>query len=125
MKKLLLGALLLLSMSMFSQEPFVRKYTSIIVTKDDVSEEEKEAELTAVFNPNGQRGVKFYYGSGEVTEYYQVSDLKEGVTSGGYKYQIIDILEKKEGVHITLQLFDDDGVLRLIFSAGNTIEFYE
>lgn len=35
------------------------------------------------------------------------------------------MVDKKDGYQITLQLFDKIGVLRLIFSAGNTIEFYE
>jgi hypothetical protein len=72
-----------------------------------------------------QKGIKFYYANGEITEYYQVSDLTEGKTKSGEEYQLIEIVDKEEGVKIILQLFDKIGVLRLIFSAGNTIEFYE
>ena len=126
MKKLLLWVMLLLAIATsYSQDTFVRKYTSMIVTKDDVSEPEKPADLTVVFNPNGERGVKFYYGTGTVKEYYQVSGIEEGTTKGGYKFQLIEILDKEQGVQITLQLFDEDKTLRLIFLPGNTIEFYE
>lgn len=126
MKKLLLLAMLLLAVATsYSQDTFVRKYTSMMVTRNDVEEPVKAADLTVVFNPNGNRGIKLYYGSGETAEYLQVSDLTEGTTTGGYKYQLIELLDKKDGYEISLQLFDDDGVLRLLFSKGNTIEFYQ
>jgi hypothetical protein len=125
MKKLLLLAMLLFGTMTFAQETFVRKYTSMMVTIDDVEEAMKDADLTVVFNPNGNKGIKFYYGSGETTEYLQVSDLTEGTTTGGYKYQLIKIINKEKGYELILQLFDNDGVLRLLFSEGNTIEFYQ
>ena len=126
MKKLLLGLMLLLAVATsYSQETFVRKYTSMIATKNNVQEEEKKANLTVVFNPNGEKGVKFYYGNGKTTEYYQVSDLEIAKTSNGDDYQLIEIIDKEEGFQLTLQLFDKIGALRLIFSRGNTIEFYE
>lgn len=125
MKKLLLLAMLLFGTMTFAQDTFVRKYTSMIVTKDNVSQSEKAASLTVVFNPNGKQEVKFYYGSGKISEYYQVSELEEGTTEGGYPYQLIKIVDKEDGVRVTLQLFDKDETLRLIFAPGNTIEFYE
>ena len=125
MKKLLLLSMLLFGTITFAQETFVRKYTSMMATRNDVEEPVKSASLTVVFNPNKSKGVKFYYESGETTEYLQVSDLTEGTTTGGYKYQLIKILNKEQGYEVTLQLFDDDGVLRLFFSEGNTIEFYQ
>jgi hypothetical protein len=125
MKKLLLIALLFVSFTTCAQETFVRKYTSMMVTRNDVEEPVKAADLTVVFNPNEKKGIKFYYESGETTEYLQVSDLTEGTTTGGYKYQLIKILDKTKGYEILLQLFDNDGVLRLVFSEGNTIEFYQ
>ena len=125
MKKLLLLAMLLFGTMTFAQDTFVRKYTSMMATRNNVEEPVKAADLTVVFNPNGNKGIKFYYGSGETTEYLQVSDLTEGTTTGGYKYQLIKIINQEKGYELTLQLFDNDGVLRLFFSEGNTIEFYE
>lgn len=126
MKKLLLGMMLLLAIATsYSQDTFVRKYTSMISTKNDVSEKQVSANLTVVFNPSGENGVRFHYGNGNVTEYYQTSNLETGKTVSGEEYQLIEIVDKKDGYQITLQLFDKIGVLRLIFSAGNTIEFYE
>jgi hypothetical protein len=125
MKKIIIFSLLLLSITTFSQETFVRNYKYMIVTENDVSGINKKAELTVVFNPNKQKGIKFYYANGKIAEYYQVSDLTEGKTEAGQEYQLIEIVDKEEGLKIILQLFDKIGVLRLIFSAGNTIEFYE
>lgn len=126
MKKFLTILLLLLVVAVsYSQDTFVRKYTTMISTRENVAEEEVKANLTVVFNPNKEKGVKFYYGSGKTSEYYQVSDLEKGKTEGGYEYQLVEIIDKEEGNQITLQLFDTIGVLRLIFSKGNTIEFYE
>jgi hypothetical protein len=39
----------------FAQETFVRKYVSMIVTNDFIASESQEADVTVVFNPNGQR----------------------------------------------------------------------
>lgn len=126
MKKFLTILLLLLAVAVsYSQDTFVRKYTTMISTRESVAEEEVKANLTVVFNPNKEKGVKFYYGNGKTSEYYQLSDLEKGKTEGGYEYQLVEIIDKEEGNQITLQLFDTIGVLRLIFSKGNTIEFYE
>jgi hypothetical protein len=126
MKKLLLFMMLLLAVTTsYSQETFVRKYTSLISTINNISEKEKPANLTVVFNYNGKNNVKFYYGSGNTAEYYQVSNVIEGKNNDGYSYQIINLVNKLDGNKITLQLFDKQGVIRLIFSPGNTIEFYE
>lgn len=126
MKKLLLLVMLVLGISTsYSQETFVRKYKYMIVTKNNVSGINKKADVTVVFNPNQQRGIKFHYISGKTTEYYQVSDLTEGKTESGEEYQSIKVIDNEEGYQITIQLFDKIGALRLIFSEGNTIEFYE
>lgn len=125
MKKLLLWMMLVLAISAsYSQETFVRNYTYLILTNNDVSEEKKPAQLTVVFNPNNKKEVKFIYASGKVVEFYQTSSMKEGTTTGGYKYQLIDIVNKTNGVQITLQLFDDDDTMRLVFSSGDSIEFF-
>lgn len=124
MKKLLLLAMLFFGTITFAQETFVRNYTYLILTNNDVSEEKKPAQLTVVFNPNNKKEVKFIYASGKVVEFYQTSSMKEGTTTGGYKYQLIDIVNKTNGVQITLQLFDDDDTMRLVFSSGDSIEFF-
>lgn len=126
MKKIILWIILLLAVAIsYSQETFVRKYKYMIVTTDGVSSLNREADLTVVFNPNQEKEIKFYYGNGETTEYYQVSELVEGKTTSGEEYQMIKVINKKDGYQMRLQLFDKIGALRLIFSANSTIEFYE
>ena len=53
MKKLLLGALLLLSVTVFSQEAFVKKYTSMVSKKEDVLQPWERIDVTVVFNSKG------------------------------------------------------------------------
>ena len=126
MKKLLLWMMLLSVVSTsYSQETFVRKYKYMIITKNNISELSKDVNLIVVFNNNNEKEIKFHFESGEITEYYQVSDLTEGKTESGEEYQLIEIVSKEKGNQIMLQLFDRVGALRLVFSKGNTIEFYQ
>jgi hypothetical protein len=125
-KKILLWMMLLLTVSiLYSQETFVRKYNYMIVTKDGVSGLSREADLTVIFNYNQEKQIKFHYATGETQEYYQVSQLIEGKTKSGEQYQLIKIIDKKDGYQFILQLFDKIGAMRLIFSENNSVEFYE
>jgi hypothetical protein len=125
MKKLLLIALLIVSFTTCAQETFVRKYTKLLSTKNNVEEPEKEINLTVIFNPKGEKEIKFYYpNSGESKTFYQVSKLEKGKTEGGYEYQLIEVIDEEDGYKLTLQLFDKDDVLRLIIAEGYKVEYY-
>jgi hypothetical protein len=120
MKKLLLGALLLLSMFGFSQEKaFVRKYNYSILEN---SETFNRATLTVVFNYNGTKDVMFYL-PGSQLYLYRVSDVTEGKTKSGSPYQVFDCINSDGGQEVTLQLFDS-GVLR-VFMGGDYIEYHQ
>ena len=124
MKKLLLGALLLLSMSINAQDVFVKKYTAYITRENDVLQPWVYSEVTVVFNANNVRDVVFYYTSGKKRTLHQISGTIEGKTDNGDGYQVIDCVDD-DGTELTLQLFDDDKCLRLLIAKGYSIEFHK
>ncbi|TXG83057.1 MAG: hypothetical protein E6R13_04270 [Spirochaetes bacterium] len=123
MKKLLFMFLLIVSCTSSAQDTFVRHYTSFIVEKANVKQPEKKITLTVVFNPNNENKIVFRYGDGRSRTFYQVTDVETGKTTGGYEYQLIRVIDSEDASEATLQLFDKDGVLRIIVSNGDSIEF--
>jgi hypothetical protein len=123
MKKILLISMLLCNTIIFAQETFVRKYVSMIVTNDFIASEPQDADVTVVFNPNGQKKVFFYLSNGNRRVYYQLEGVTEGKTNAGEEYQLIKCLDEA-GVTTFIQLFDELGCLRVIISEGYKIEFY-
>lgn len=123
MKKLLLGALLLLSMCTFAQEAFVRKYTSLISVSNNVRGEWQDTDVTVVFNPGGVEDIMFYYPNGFTRTFHQISSTKKDKTEDGETYQIVECLDRS-GDKVAIQLFDDDTSLRVIVEKGWFIEFH-
>ena len=126
MKKLLLGALLLLSMTTFAQESstFVKKYTAMISIKKAVAGEWVYKETTVVFNPEGKSEVKFYFSNGNTYTYYQIGDVTEGTSEDGMDYQLIECLTE-EGKTVMVQLYKDDKCLRVLIAKGYLVEFHK
>ncbi len=127
MKKLLLGALLLLSSFVcIAQESntFVKKYTSMISIEKSVPGEWVYKETTVVFNPEGRSEVKFYFPNGNTYTYYQVGDVTEGTSEDGLEYQLIECLTE-EGRTVMIQLYKDDKCVRVLISKGYTVEFHK
>jgi hypothetical protein len=124
MKRILLGALLLLSMSTFAQDAFVKKYTSYITKSKGVLQPWVTTEVTVVFNADNVKDIVLYYTDGRIKRLHQITGSKDGKTLNGDGYQIIDCIDEK-GAEITLQLFDDDKCLRLIIADGYLIEFHK
>ena len=125
MKKLLLLSMLFFGTLSFAQDAFVKKYTQYITTRNYVVEDAVEMNLTVVFNENNEKVIKLYYPNGVVKTFYQVSPTEEGKTTGGYSYQLIQVVDEKDGSTLGLQLFDDSGTLRLMIANGYKIEFYK
>lgn len=124
MKKLLLGALLLLSMSMFSQtETFVKKYTSYISESNGVMQPWVQSGVTVVFNANNTNDIVFYYPNDTKRTMHQVGNVREDKTKAGDKYQIITCVDD-EGTELAVQLFDDGTALRILITEGYYIEFH-
>lgn len=124
MKKLLLGALLLLSCFIcIGQETFVKKYTSSISISNNVKGEWKTTDVTVVFNPKGVKDIVFYYPNGSTRTFHQISPSEQGKTTDGDEYQIVECLDDS-GDRVAIQLFDDDTCLRVIIAKGYCVEFY-
>ena len=125
MKKLLLGALLLLSIFMSNaQDTFVNKYTSSISIKNNIKGEWQTADITVVFNAGGVRDIVFYYPNGNTKTFHQIIGMTKNVTTNGEAYQIIECLDES-GDRVAIQLFDDDTCLRVIVAKGYYVEFHK
>ena len=125
MKKLLLGALLLLSTSIFSQtETFVRKYTSYISESKGVMQPWVHTGVTVVFNANNTTDIVFYYPNDTKRTVHQVGNVREDKTKAGEPYQIIRVIDDEDGTEMALQLFDDGTTLRILIAEGYYVEFH-
>jgi hypothetical protein len=125
MKKLLLGALLLLSSFVcMAQETFVKKYTSMIAVSNNVKGEWQSTDMTVVFNPKGVTDIVFYYPNGSIRTFHQITDMTKDTTTNGDTYQIVECLDER-GTKVAIQLFDDDTCLRVIIDKGWFIEFHK
>ena len=107
MKKLLLGALLLLSVTVFSQEAFVKKYTSMVSKKEDVLQPWERIDVTVVFNSKGSKDIVFYYATGNTRTFHQITDVTEGKTEDGQGYQFVHCVDQ-DGNRVGVQLFNDE-----------------
>jgi hypothetical protein len=108
MKKLLLGTLLLLSMSIFSQEkdgPFVRKYANYVVTSNDVKGEIKQGISTVVYNEDNTTNIAIYLGNEKIL-LYSTGKIETGKTVSGHEYQLVKCINSVNGKSVSLQLFD-------------------
>lgn len=125
MKKLLLFSMLLITSITFAQDTFVRNYKSLLVTRDFKKEPEREISLAVIFNADKENTIVFRYANGTSKKFFQVSNVTNGKTEGGYEYQMIDIIDAENGNELILQLFDNDNVLRLVIDDGYSLEFYK
>ena len=123
MKKLLLGALLLLSMCTFAQETFVKKYTSMISKKDGVLQPWERVDVTVVFNPKKVRDIVIYYSTGNTLTLHQIGGATNGKTEDGQGYQIVECIDQ-DGEKVAIQLFDDDTCMRVLIAKGYMVEFH-
>ena len=127
MKKLLLGALLLLSMSMFSQSDnkgvFVKKYTKYVITINNVVGERKNGESTFVYNENNTTNIGIYIGNDKIL-LYSAGKVETGQTTGGSKYQLVKCINYVSGKNIWLQLFDEEVRIFTNETFTDSIEYF-
>ena len=125
MKKILLSIIFSLSTIVcFSQETFVKKYTTFITSNNYVFDKWKITDVTVVFNPKGIKDIVFYFPNGSVRTFHQVKSVQSGKTKNNDSYQIVECIEDKDGDKVAIQLFDDDTCLRIIIDAGYYMEFH-
>jgi hypothetical protein len=126
MKRLLLGALLLLSTSMFSQEEgaFVRNYTSYLVTTNNVEGEFKQGNTTVVFNENDTTNISIYL-AGDKILLYSTGKVETGKTNSGQEYQLVKCINSTNGKTVSLQLFEK--VLRIFTNEdfSDSIQYFK
>lgn len=127
MKRLLLGALLLLSISMSSQEKkgtFVTKYTSFVIVKNKVYGNLQYSNVTVVYNENDTNDIGIYLADSKIL-LYSSGKIETGKTSSGQEYQFVKCIAKENGNNVGLQLFEN--TLRLFTNESYTdsIEFYK
>ena len=128
MKKLLLGLMIVVSLSMFGQESvkndtFVRKYTKYIITRNDVPEAAQYGLTTVVYNENNSTDIGMYFGDSKIL-LYSSGKIETGVTNNGTKYQAVKCINKDKGNVVYLQLFDT--VLRIFTNESfkDSIEYF-
>jgi len=110
MKKLLLGLMIVVSLSMFGQESikndtFVRKYTKYIITRNDVPEAAQYGLTTVVYNESNSTDIGLYFGESKVL-LYSSGKVETGATNNGSKYQVVKCINKDKGNVVYLQLFE-------------------
>ena len=110
MKRLLLGLMIVVSLSMFGQESvnngtFVRKYTKYIITRNDVPEAAQYSLTTVVYNENNTTDIGLYFGESKVL-LYSSGKVEIGATNNGSKYQVVKCINKDKGNVVYLQLFE-------------------
>jgi hypothetical protein len=125
MKKLLLTMLLLFTVTLtFAQSQFTRNYTKICVIKKDKTPQWNYAENKIIFNYQNSTTFKIIMNDGSVRFFDQETDLLEGETKGGIKFQSATFREQGSSLTIYLQIFDDNSYgTRIIFDNGDMIQF--
>ena len=119
MKKILfIAMILLLSFSYAQEKSFAIKYNYCILENETKF---KKIDLTIVFNYNGTKDLVFYLPAREIYM-YRISDITNGKTKSGHKYQVFDCINGEGGEKITLQLFDK--VLR-VFMYDDYVEYHQ
>jgi hypothetical protein len=126
MKKLLLIALMFVSITTFAQkETFTKTYKSYNTKEDGVIMELQRTDLLVVFNEKNTGYICLYYQDGKTIKYKPYGDVEERITNGGEKTQIISAIDVYSGDEVLIQLFDKDSTLRIIIAQGWFIEFYK
>jgi hypothetical protein len=125
MKKLLLTMLLLFTVTLASaQSQFTRNYTKICVIRKDKTPQWDYAENKIIFNYQNSTTFKIVMNDGSVRFFDQQTDLSEGETQGGIKYQSATFREQGATLTVYLQIFDDNSYgTRIIFDNGDMIQF--
>ena len=126
MKKLLLGALLLLgSFVAMAQDTFVVQYHSLITTRDNVKEPWQDTKMTAVFNEKDSNDLVLYYGEGKIIRYKRTGRVEKNKTNDDAEYQYAEYVDSEDGTNVGIQYFNSTETLRVIIADGWYVEFHK
>jgi pyruvate/2-oxoglutarate/acetoin dehydrogenase E1 component len=123
MKKLIIALLLMFSSIASAQDTFILKYKRMY---DCQKKENFSTYINVVFNSEIDEADIMIYGSdGNVLKYYRTDKniQTEKTDDTGENYQIINCITSK-GEKIIFLLYEDSS-MKIIFSNGNALEFYE
>ena len=125
MKKLLLTMLLLFTVTLVSaQSQFTRIYSKICVIRKDKEPKWDSAENKIIFNYQNSATFKIIMNDGSTRFFDQQTDLLEGKTQGGMKFQSATFKEQGSTFTVYLQIFEDNSYgTRIIFENGDMIQF--
>jgi hypothetical protein len=122
MKKLFTVLVLLLSLTMYSQTETVKQitvdYNSIYISKDDIHMSFASA---VHFNYPNKGEMLIELESGSSFKFKMISQIKEGVTTGGYKYKSAYFKDDTNKL-VLVQVFTTVPVIRLTFEDDESIE---
>jgi hypothetical protein len=125
MKKLiLLIFFLMLSIASFSQETFVKKYTSAISKINGVLGDWKTVSITVVFNEKNTDDIVFYYLDGSIKRFHKIGNVETNKTYSGDEFQIIECIESEEGYKAAIEYFNDD-TLRVLLGNDTFVELHK
>ena len=122
MKKIYLTiAMLLLSIAFYSQTTFVRKYTHYITNINDIESEQKDGEITIIFNYKETNDIKIFLADKE-RMFYRSGELEKGKTKKGSEYQLVPFVDK-DGEEVYIQIFEEN--TRILYNNGyDYIEYF-
>lgn len=101
---------------------FKRIYSQLSVYKDGNWEDWSNGNNTLVFNYNKTTNILLYKDNGEKELLQNMGGKEEGETTGGKKYQIINVLDEA-GTEFKLQLFNN-GDAKFIYNVNYMIQLH-
>ena len=125
MKKLILFAVLLFSLTISAQEK--KEQTVKTYTKALVNEAWYDTSLRVFYHYGGESDkVKMYFGD-RISTYKQQGQTLRGATESGEVFQLLTLVDLETNSVVYLQYFENhcDFGIRLVFGEGLSIQFVE
>lgn len=120
MKNLLLGALLFLSMISFGQTSDIKYFNHVIAYEPGKSPQ--PAWLDSSFDFTSDENIVVIVSDIKGVFKY-TENIFEGKTSNGSEYTGIELIDNDNGNKITMQIFFQYGIIRLVETSGLMLEF--
>lgn len=125
MKKLILLAVLLFSLTISAQEK--KEQTVKTYTKALIEGYWYDSDLTIIYHYKGESDkIRMYY-KDKMSDYVQQGVTTRGATESGEKFQLLTLVDLETNSVVYLQYFENhyDYGIRLVFGDGLSIQFVE